>query len=259
VRIALLKRSDAIIAMTQESVAELDRIGYPPARILKVTNGIPVARWTSHHARSAETVVVAYAGRLSPEKGLPDLLHAWHAIKPRRTRQATLRLIGDGPQATELRHLVCALGLGEAVEFVGHRTDVAAELVAADLFVLPSYAEGNSNAILEAMSCGLAIVATRVGGAAIQLGRQGERFLVPAGDRQALADALLELIEDDGLRLRVGAQMRARIERLFAIERIAETYEQAYGLILSKRSQQIGRLNAALFAANAGEDSRCVG
>jgi len=154
--------------------------------------------------------------------------------------------------------LVWTLGLGHAVHFLGHRSDVAAELATADLFVLPSYAEGNSNAILEAMSCGLPIVATRVGGATIQLGTQGERFLVPAGDRQALANALLELIEDATLRLRLGAEMRARIEKFFSIERIAETYEQAYELILSKQSQQIGRLNAALFGETAGEDSRCV-
>jgi len=258
IRIALLKQSDAIIAMTRESVAELDRIGYPPARILKVTNGIAIARWFPRQPRSAKTVVVAYVGRLYPEKGLPDLLHAWQAIIKRTTMRVTLRLIGDGPQATELRGLVWTLGLGHAVHFLGHRSDVAAELATADLFVLPSYAEGNSNAILEAMSCGLPIVATRVGGATIQLGTQGERFLVPAGDRQALANALLELIEDATLRLRLGAEMRARIEKFFSIERIAETYEQAYELILSKQSQQIGRLNAALFGETAGEDSRCV-
>ena len=188
-RIALLKRSDAIIAMTPESVAELDGIGYPTARVLKVTNGIPLLPVTSRQPRSSKTVNAIFVGRLSSEKGLSDLLHAWKSVKARATRPIKLRLIGDGPQADELRALALALDLGETVEFFGYCGDVPAELAKADLFVLPSYAEGNSNAILEAMRAGLPIVATRVGGASIQIGREGERFLVPPGDRQALADA----------------------------------------------------------------------
>ena len=133
-----------------------------------------------------------------------------------------------------------------------------AELVKADLFVLPSYAEGNSNAILEAMRAGLPIVATRVGGAAIQVGSEGERFLVPPGDRQALADRLHELIEDEALRRRLGAAMRARIEGVFAIDRVAAIYEQAYDLIVCGRHEQIGRLNPALFSRNETEEIACA-
>jgi glycosyltransferase involved in cell wall biosynthesis len=258
-RVALFKRSDAIIAMTPESVAELDSIGYPGAQVLKVTNGIPLFPATSQEPRSSETVSAIYVGRLSLEKNLSDLLHAWGSVKGRATRRVRLRMIGDGPQANELRALALALDLGETVEFFGYCGDVPAELAKANLFVLPSYAEGNSNAILEAMSAGLPIVATRVGGASMQIGRDGERFLVPPGDRQALADGLLELIEDEALRRRLGAVMRARIESVFAIDRVAAIYEQAYELILSDRRQQIGQLNSALFSRNETADSPCAG
>jgi glycosyltransferase involved in cell wall biosynthesis len=258
-RITLFKRSDAIIAMTPESVAELDGIGYPSARVLKVTNGIPLFPAPSREPRSSETVNAIYVGRLSSEKGLSDLLHAWGSVKARATRRIKLRMIGDGPQAKELRALALALDLGGTVEFFGYCGDVPAELAKAHLFVLPSYAEGNSNAILEAMSAGLPIVATRVGGALVQIGRDGERFLVAPGDRQALAVGLLELIEDEALRLCLGAAMRARIESMFAIDRIAAIYEQAYELILSGRRQQIGQLNPALFSRNETEDSPCAG
>jgi glycosyltransferase involved in cell wall biosynthesis len=258
-RIALFKRSDAIIAMTPESMAELEGIGYPAARLLKVTNGIALFPATSPQLRSPKTVSAIYVGRLSPEKGLSDLLHAWGSVKARATRPVKLRLIGDGPQAKELRALASVLDLGETVEFFGYCADVPAELAKANLFVLSSPAEGNSNAILEAMSAGLPIVATRVGGASMQIGRDGERFLVPPGDRQALADGLLELIEDEALRLRLGAVMRARIESTFAIDRVAAIYEQAYKLVLSGRRQQIGQLNAALFSRNETEDSPCAG
>lgn len=258
-RIALFKSSDAIIAMAPESVAELDAIGYPAARVLKVTNGIPLAPALSRKPRTSGTVTVIYVGRLLPQKGLSDLLHAWSSVKARATRGIKLRMIGDGPQTKELRALAAALDLGETVDFFGYCADVPAELAKANLFVLSSYAEGNSNAILEAMSAGLPIVATRVGGAPIQIGNDGERFLVPAGDRQALADALLELIEDEALQLCLGAAMRARIERMFAIDRVAAIYEQAYELIVSGRRQRVGQLNANLFSRNETGGNPCAG
>lgn len=246
-RIALLKRSDAIIAMTPESVAELDSIGYPSARVLKVTNGIPLFPASSQKLRSSETVNAVFVGRLSAEKGLSDLLHAWAIVKDRASRFVKLRIIGDGPQEDDLLALASALDLGETVEFFGYCTNVPEELAKADLFILPSYAEGNSNAILEAMRAGLPVVAKRVGGVPIQVGHEGERFLVPPGDRPALADRLLELIENETLRRHLGAAMRARVERLFAIERVVAVYEQAYELILCGRCEQIGQINPALF------------
>jgi glycosyltransferase involved in cell wall biosynthesis len=249
-RIALLKVSDAIVAMTPESVAELDSIGYSKARVLKVTNGISLLPSDSCKPRSSKTVNVTYVGRLSPEKGLSDLLHVWATVKARASRSVELRMIGDGPQADELRALALALDLGETVEFFGYCEAVPTELAKADLFVLPSYAEGNSNAILEAMRAGLPIVATRVGGAAIQVGSEGERFLVPPGDRQAMAGRLHELIEDESLRRRLGTAMRARTEGVFAIDRVAAIYEQAYNLIVCGRQDQVGRLNPALFGQN---------
>lgn len=254
-RIALLKRSDAIIAMTPESVAELNSIEYPAARVLKVTNGIPLVAATSSAPHTSETVSAVYVGRLSSEKGLPDLLHAWVSVSARATRRIKLAVIGDGPQEEELRALTARLDLGRTVEFCGYRGDVPTELAKADLFVLPSYAEGNSNAILEAMNAGLPIVATRVGGASLQLGNVAERFLVPPGDRKALADAILELIEDEAMRRRIGAAMRRRIESVFAIDRVAAVYEEAYALILSGRRQQIGQLNSAVFGRNETEDN----
>lgn len=257
--ITLLKRCDAIIAMTPESVSELENIGYPAARVLKVTNGIPLLSPTLPRPGSSDTVKAIFVGRLSPGKGLVDLLHSWVSVKSRAQQPIKLRLIGSGPQADELPALALALGLGETVEFFGYCNDVPVELAKADLFVLPSYAEGNSNAILEAMRAGLPVVTTRLGGAPIQVGPEGERFLVAAGDRQTLSDRLLELIEDKTLRLHIGTAMRARIESLFAIDRVAAIYEHAYELVLSGRREQIGLINSTLFDQNQAERTPCAG
>ena len=261
-RIAVLKKSDAIIAMTPDSVAELAGIGYPQAQVLRVPNGIRLLETatgggTPQHY-SSDSVTAIFVGRLFPQKGLTDLLRAWATVKKRASCRVKLRIVGDGAQQDELRALAAALGLGDAVEFLGHRGDVPAELAKADLFVLPSYAEGNSNAILEAMRAGLAIVATRVGGAPIQVGNQGDRWLVPPGDRQALADRLLELVEDAAIRHRLGAAMRARVQTVFAIDEVAATYERAYELILSGHCDRVGSLNPDLFSQSDTKATSCA-
>jgi glycosyltransferase involved in cell wall biosynthesis len=249
-RVGLLKMSDSIVAMAPESVSELANIHYPLAQVLKVTNGIPLSRklFSPPGSSQAETVNAVFVGRLSPEKGLVDLWHAWANVKARTTRPVKLRVIGTGPQEGELRALAAALDLGDTVAFMGYCEDVQAELSKADLFVLPSYAEGNSNAILEAMREGLPVIATHMGGTPIQVGSNGQHFLVKPGDREALAARLLELIENDVIRGNVGALMHARVTELFSIEQVAATYEKAYELILSGRPQDIGQLNLALFS-----------
>ncbi len=258
-RIALLKRADAIATMTPESVGELDSIGYPSALTLKVTNGISLLPDMPRLPPSSSAeIIVVFVGRLFAQKGLLDLIQAWRKVRARATHPTMLRLIGNGPQENELRARVKALNLTESIEFCGHCENVPAELDKANVFVLPSYAEGNSNAILEAMRAGLPIVSTRVGGAPIQVGSAGERFLVPAGDHDALADRLLELVEDKILRLRMGAAMRTRVENVFAIEKIAATYEQAYELILTGHRERIGLINPDLFKPYGPESTVCA-
>jgi glycosyltransferase involved in cell wall biosynthesis len=246
ISVALLKRSDAIIAMTPESVSELDAISYPRVRVLKVTNGIPLRPCRVARDVNRE-VKVTFVGRLSQEKGVSDLFHAWALVKERASRPAVLRVVGDGPLASELRGLASALGLQESVSFCGFCDDVPAELESADIFVLPSYSEGNSNSVLEAMRAGLPVVASRVGGTPIQVGQEGAPYLFAPHNREEIAERLVELIENDQMRTTAGAAMRARIETVFDIRRIAATYEQAYELMLRGRQEQIGEINMSLF------------
>jgi glycosyltransferase involved in cell wall biosynthesis len=120
----------------------VEDIGYP-GRVPKVTNGIAVLPATSQAPTSVETVNAVYVGRLSSEKGLTDLLHSWRSVKARTTRPIKLSMLGDGPQAKELRTLALALDLGEAVDFFGYCDDVLAGRQG-PRFCLPSPAEGNS-------------------------------------------------------------------------------------------------------------------
>jgi glycosyltransferase involved in cell wall biosynthesis len=243
IRTALLGWSDAITAFTPESLEELRGIGYPAGRVLQAPNGVSLATMGSPVRRCAsEAVTVVYVGRLLSEKGVEDLLRAWLEVSIHARRPVLLRLVGTGPKDEDLRRLVSTLRLRDSVEFVGYIDDVTGQLSSADIFVLPSYGEGNSNAILEAMRAGLPIVATRVGGTPYQVGAAGQRYLVEPGDTLSMSERLLALIHDDAARLGVGSEMRARVERLFGIDRVAQSYERAYRLIRAGRREELGRL-----------------
>ncbi len=119
-----------------------------------------------------------------------------------------------------------------------------------DVFVLPSHFEGNSNAVLEAMAAGLPVVATDVGGTAMQVGEPGRDFLLTPGDRAGLARALGRLIDDAALRRQVGSAMRRRIDDHFDIAAVARVYAAAYGLIGEGRRDQVSTVAGGVILAD---------
>jgi len=254
--IHVLKCSDAMVAMTPESISELTQIAYPLQQILRASNGIAIEAniQVKREKLASGPVNVIFVGRLSPEKLLLDLLYTWADIRACTPCDCKLRIVGSGPQLSELSRVVHTLDIASSVEFCGYSSDVPAELALADIFVLPSAAEGNSNAILEAMCAGLPIIASCVGGAPEQVGSAGKDYLFTPGDRKILATLLLKLIEDKALREQLGLAMRKRIESNFTIDRIATIYEDAYRLLKDGKRQQIGQLNPGLFT----HDSRIL-
>ena len=130
-----------------------------------------------------------FVGRLVPEKGLDTLLHAFAAASA-ADQSATLQVVGSGPLAESLANIAQSLGIADRVEFSGHRDDVVAALCGADIGVLPSRIEGLSNTLLECMSSGMPVVATRISGNE-DFVRPGENgWLCEAGDQHGLAACL---------------------------------------------------------------------
>lgn len=235
-RTFVLLKSDAMVAMSQESVDELQTFGYPFFRILTVSNGISLLQRTRFHRAqsSALPMRIVFVGRLSPEKSLDTLLKAWKKVKDRATSRVQLELWGDGPQETELRRLCRELDISDSVLFSGYVSNVRQRLPEVDIFVLPSSFEGNSNAVLEAMEAGLPIVATAVGGTPMQVGTEGAPLLFPVGDSSALADRLVLLIENPNLRQVYGDAMALRAVNQFDILKVAETYSRAYETLIAQ-------------------------
>jgi len=169
-------------------------------------------------------------GTLHEVKGQSILVEACRLFRDRGAA-VRCRLIGDGDDEARLRHQIAAAGLEETVSLDGRRTrdEVIAAIGDADLLVAPSVVasdgkrEGIPVVLMEAMSCGLPVVASRLSGIPELVEHEVEGLLVPPGDPSALADAIERLRDDPNLRVRLGAAARRRIEREFDLATNART------------------------------------
>ncbi len=232
-------RYHSVIAPAHEILAALaEHEGLPASRMLWIANGVDTDRFSPAQAprrqalRQAlglarDEVAFGCVASLYPVKNHAMLIDAFarvHAVDPR----ARLLLVGAGALAGELVAQAQALGLGDAVRFLGNRSDIHQILPALDAAVLASRSEGMSNAILEAMACGLPLVATAVGGN-LQLVRDGETgFLVPSGDAAAMGDAMHRLVREPLLRASLGNAGRRRIESEFSLSGMVDAYDRLY-------------------------------
>jgi glycosyltransferase involved in cell wall biosynthesis len=174
--------------------------------VAPLASGMPASGAPAGEAAAGRPVVLA-AGRLAAQKGFGVLLEAaasWRDLEP----MPLVVIAGDGPLKRELR--ARAAVLGAAAVFLGQSDDVPARLAQAAVFVLPSYWEGQSLVLQEALRAGVPIVATRVGGVPGQTGEDAA-LLVPPGDPRALAGAVRSVLTDQALaaRLRAAARVRA--------------------------------------------------
>jgi glycosyltransferase involved in cell wall biosynthesis len=248
IMLSILLSSDAIVAMSRESVSELEAVDFPLSRALLTPNGI-----RNNHKIIKDNSLqflheprIVFVGRLMQQKGIEDLLYAWQMLM-HKSVGAKLEIWGEGPIRQDMESLSMMLGISDSVQFFGHVDDVINKLPNMDIFVLPSYIEGNSNAILEAMLAGLPIVATRVGGTAMQVGKAGAEFLFEPKDRVSLSLILEKLINNPALRESMGNKMKARVKEYFDIQCVADTYISAYtSLHLRLRDKVIDSSNLVI-------------
>ena len=218
---------DAFVSICEPIAEGLLRAGIPRERIHSIPNGVDTERFRPATAAErselrrtlaiSQDPTIVYAGRLSRVKGIDVLLDAW----PRLQDKARLCIVGGGEDEAGLRAQADGL---RNVRFVGAVRDTAPWLRAADAGVLPSRSEGLSIALLEAMSCGLPMVATAVGGTAGAIDDGIEGLLVPPEDPGKLAAALLRALETPSL----GAAARARILARHSKDRVADEFLALY-------------------------------
>jgi glycosyltransferase involved in cell wall biosynthesis len=205
-----------------------------------IPNGVDIRRFrpacadTSPEERAQ--VVVCVAG-LRHEKGIDVLLQAWHLVHL-QAPQARLIIVGNGPLQSQLERMAEALSIADYVEFAGLQSDIPVQLHRGSVAVLPSRWEGMPNALLEAMACGLACVATRVSGSEDIIEHRVNGLLVEPEDYQSMATALLTLLGNSALVQEYGRAARETVERYYSFEQIMNKYVELYRRITDRRKRQ---------------------
>ena len=179
-------------------------------------------------------LVVGTVARLVPDKGLECFMRMAASIRAARPDVRFL-IVGDGPLRKDLEGLAEALGIRPDVVFTGLRTDVPDLMGAMDLFVLPTLREGFGVVFAEAMAMGRAVVGSRIGPVAEVVEDGVTGYLVPPDAPEEFAGRALELLSDEAKRRAFGEAGRRRVEKLFAEERMCETIERRYRLLLEAK------------------------
>jgi glycosyltransferase involved in cell wall biosynthesis len=192
-----LRGAGAVVGVSRPLVDALVRLGARPGRVRLVKNGVDRALFRPRDRAEARAAlglpakgrIALYVGRLEPQKGLGELIEAFARVAQGGPQETRLVLVGDGAMRAELERKAARLG---TVTLAGVRppAEVAQFLGAADVLVLPSWAEGTPNVVLEALASGRPVIASRVGGIpdVVEEGRTG--LLVPPRDVRALGEAL---------------------------------------------------------------------
>ena len=230
----VLRDLDAVIAPSSTCRGELLSVGFPAERIHVIPNGVDTSLFRPDPARQVATPtsigrgpMVVYTGRLIEAKGLGELLEAW-ALVLRDVPEAQLVLVGAGPLEAELARRAALPPLAGRVQLAGEVPDVLPYLQAASAFVLPSWAEGLPNALLEAMATELPCVATDIGAIA-EAATDGEHaLLVPVQAPERLAAALAAILTQPALAARLGRAARQRVGAEFCLTRTVDGLEALY-------------------------------
>jgi len=217
--------------------------GLNPTKVRVVANGVDVAAIDA--ARPGPLVrrelglpedvpLIGLVGRLDHwGKGHKELFSAMAQIRERHPVHALI--VGGGRREAEVRQLAESLGLGGEVHFLGQRRDVPDLLNAMDIFVLPSYSEGVSLALLEAMAAGLPVIATAVGGLPEVVEHDKTGVLIPPRDAEALAAALERLLADPAWARELGDHARDHVREHFSLDHLGREINEIYEELVEKK------------------------
>jgi glycosyltransferase involved in cell wall biosynthesis len=239
------RRADRLVGVSRFVAASLIAGGHKPERVDAVLNAIEPANWDPSLSPragreslgvSGDAPLILSVARLFHGKGHAELIRALALVK-RRVAGVRLAIVGaDYPEGSgtmrALSVLAQELGVAENLIFTGHRSDVAALLAACDVFALPSFEEPFGLVYTEAMAMKRPVVALASGGAPeiIEHGKSG--LLSAPADIDSLADNLLALLEDKGLRARLGDYGRRQVESKFYPQRMASDFAALYSRMI---------------------------
>jgi sugar transferase (PEP-CTERM/EpsH1 system associated) len=232
----------------QRWLKEVVRI--PDKKNLLVNNGVDTARFAPAapssmrpHPFPPNCFVIGTVGRIQDVKNQRALVDAFLRLLdllPSQRERLRLAIVGDGPLMPAIREKVSAAGIADLVWLPGARSDVAEIMRSFSVFALPSIAEGTPVTILEAMSTGLPVVATRVGGIPEVVVDGATGALVPSGDVEALANALARYAGEQALAVEHGIAGRKRVEQTYSLNGMLTAYAQLYDKLRARKTNLQG-------------------
>ncbi len=230
---------DHIVAISRAIREVLVDDGLDPAGIDLVPSGIDTSRFDveptdlrAEFGLPEDTVILVNVAYFAPHKGQTYLVEATPRILE-ESPNCALVFIGDGELRASLEARVHELGVSERVFFAGFRTDVPAVLRGSDICVMPSFKEGLGTSVLDALWCGLPVVAAATGGIP-EIVHDGENgILVPPRDSEALANAILRLLKDPEERAKLGRGGPAVVESGYTVDQMIEGNIAVYRRMLA--------------------------
>jgi glycosyltransferase involved in cell wall biosynthesis len=236
----LARRTERIVTNSSAAVDFYAGKGLPRDKFVIIPNGIGPFETATVSSREeilkefdlpVQAKLIGAVGRLWPQKRYKDLIWALDLLRCVE-KDAHLLIVGDGPQRWRLERYSAQVNEGRPVRFLGQRNDVARLLPHLDCFWLGSAYEGQSNALMEAMSAGLPVVASDIPGNR-DLVTDGETgFLVRLGDRAGFAARTNEVLKQPELGRRLGAAAKVRVEREFSVGQMVDKHEELYRSLL---------------------------
>jgi glycosyltransferase involved in cell wall biosynthesis len=216
---------DLFLLLTQHDADQFEKDGFNNVGVMhNALSFYPEA------SAGLDAKVVVAAGRYAPEKGFDRLIDAFASVAPEHP-DWTLKIFGHGPLEEQLRARVARVGMEQQILLPGLAGDMAEEFRGASVFALSSIHEGLPMALAEAMACGLACVAFDCAGGVRELVTDGvDGLLVPPRDVAALAGGLRAVIEDEGLRRRLGTAARVSVRR-YAPDTVLADWERVLAAV----------------------------
>ncbi|MDD5259286.1 MAG: glycosyltransferase family 4 protein [bacterium] len=233
----VLKKFDAIIAVSEIIRREIEKAGISLGKVNKIYNGIIIEDYSqkqgaADHIRkefnlSATDKVIGCIGRLSPEKGQRSLIKALVGSKNEPSKIKAL-IIGDGPLLGQLSNLAHKLNVYGQVVFTGVRQDIPDILAAIDIFVLPSLTEGLPMALLEAMAAKKPVIATAVGEVPQVIDHEVSGFLIQPNDHEGLKKMIRYILNNKEKAQQVAEKGFGELQARFSMQQMVESYSNLY-------------------------------
>lgn len=217
----ILARSDVVVPShgLEKGARELWRL----KRVHRIENGVDFEKMQSGKRGHNNGLVVGSLGALRPEKNYARLISAF--VTADREGRARLEIFGGGPEHDRLRALA---GENQRISLPGPTAAAADAYARFDVFALSSDTEQAPVSLMEAMAAGLPAVATNVGDIEDMVAEENRAFITPAGDDDAFANALAQLLQNPTVRAEIGAANKRKAKTTFSLERMAEAHRTLY-------------------------------